>query len=205
MASGAKQSLRAPSAIVSGAWQRRAAIATPAQPAAGLGWLQVAKHSPVFVALCVTLVLFSLGACARGGSELDGWTVLQPGMELRSEPGRGPQGEPVLALLYALVPGTEYGIERQMPIAGLEGRPSLKLMARTNRVLYVAVVLVDAEGRDYECGRDIQPGEWRTLDFVAFEPAVGDWSQIKAVRFIDRTGLLIGQGPVSLKLVGLPR
>jgi len=163
------------------------------------------KQARVLVALGLTLMVCGLIACAKGSGELHAWTVLQPGMELRSEPGRGPSGEPVVALLYALVPEREYGIERQLPIPGLEGRPTLRLMARTTRVLYVAVVLVDSEGREHVCARDIQPGEWRTLEFDTFEPPVDDWSQITAIRFVDRTGLLIGQGSVSLKLVGLPQ
>lgn len=166
--------------------------------------LPPAKQSLAIIACCLVLLL-SLVACTTGSNELDGWTALQPGMELRSEPGRGPQGEPVLALMYSIVPRTEYGIERQMPIPGLEGRPSLRLMARATRVLYLAVVLLDSEGREHECANLLQPGEWRTLEFDAFKPAVDDWSQVTAIRFMDRTGLLIGQGSVSLKLVGLPR
>jgi hypothetical protein len=181
------------------------AMQSRAAPAVIASRLLPAKQSRVVLALCLTFMLFSLVACARGSSQLDGWNALQPGMELRSEPDRGPNGEPVLALLYALVPGTEYGIERQMPIPGLEGRPSLRLMAKSTRVLYVAVVLLDSEGHEHKCASLLQPGEWRTLDFDTFEPAVADWSQITAVRFMDYTALLIGQGSVSLKLVGLPQ
>jgi hypothetical protein len=157
------------------------------------------------LALCTALVLFSLFGCAKGSTQLDGWNALQPAMELRAEPGRGPQGEPVIALLYALVPGTEYGIERQTPIPGLEGLPSLRLMAKATRVLYLAVVLLDSEGLEHKCTTLLQPGEWRALEFDAFQPAVADWSQITAIRFMDYTALLIGQGVVSLKLVGLPQ
>lgn len=159
----------------------------------------------VLVALCLAFILSSLVACAKGSNELDGWTALQPEMELYSEPDGGLDGEPVLALLYALVARTEYGIERQMPVARLQGRPGLHLLARANRVLYLVLVLVDSEGVEHECAHDLQPGEWRTLEFDTFEPAVDDWSQITAIRLMDRTGLLIGQGTVSLKLVGLPQ
>jgi hypothetical protein len=180
-----------------------------------LGVLPAAKQSPLrqgaapqphfLFAPCLILLLFTVAGCASGSRELDGWIALQPGMELRSEPGRGPNGEDVLALLYALVPGTEYGIGRQMPIAGLEGRPTLQLVAKSTRVLYLAVVLLDSEGQEFKSATVLRPGEWRTLQFGAFEPAVDDWSQITAIRFMDYTGLLIGQGSVSLKLVGLPQ
>ena len=156
-------------------------------------------------ALCLTLILFTLAGCARGTNELDGWTALQPGVELRSEPGRGPNGEDVVALLYALVPRNEYGIERRMPIPGLEGHPRLQLMARSTRMLYLAVVLLDSEGNEHKSATVLQSGDWHTLQFDTFEPAVDDWSQIAAIRLMDYTGLLIGQGSVSLKLVGLPR
>jgi hypothetical protein len=172
---------------------------TAAVPASG------AKQSRFLLALSLTFMLFTLVACAKGSSQLDGWNALQPGMELWSEPGRGPHGEPVLALLYALVPETEYGIERQMPIPALEGRPSLRLTAKATRVLYVAVVLLDSEGHEHKSATLLQPGEWRALEFDAFVPAVADWSQVAAIRFMDYTALLIGQGPVSLKLVGLPQ
>jgi hypothetical protein len=163
------------------------------------------KQSRVLLAFGLAVLLLSLAGCAKGSSELDGWTVLQPGMELWSEPGRGPRGEPVFALLYTLVPGTEYGIERSMPIPGLAGRPSLQLMAKATRVLYLAVVLLDIEGHEHKCATLLQPAEWRTLEFDAFQPAVADWSQITAIRFMDYTALLIGQGSVSLKVVGLPQ
>jgi hypothetical protein len=174
-------------------------------PVAGHGRLLQAKQSRVACALLLTLILFSLVACAKGSSQLDGWKALRPGMELWSEPGRGPHGEPVIALLYVLVPATEYGIERQMPIPGLEGRPSLRLMAKTTRVLYVGVVLLDSQGHEHKSTTLLEPGEWRTLEFDTFEPAVADWSQITTLRFMDYTGLLIGQGSVSLKLAGLPQ
>ncbi len=175
------------------------------------GALPAAKQSPPrrtarhrALLLCLGVLLLTIAACARGGTELHGWTALQPGVELRSEPGRGPNGEDVVALLYALVPGNEYGIERQMPVPGLDGRPSLSLMAKSTRMLYLTVVLLDGEGREFKSAIVLDPGEWRTLRFDTFEPSVDDWSQISAIRLMDYTGLLIGQGSVSLKLVGLP-
>jgi hypothetical protein len=194
-----------PAPSVTGTLSLLSSEASPAQRMAGHGRLPAAKQSRLLLALCVTLILSSIVACARGSTQLNGWNALQPDMELRPEPGRGPNGEPVLALLYALVPGTEYGIERQMPIPGLEGRPSLRLMAKASRVLYLAVVLLDSEGQEHKGTTVLEPGDWRTLEFDTFEPGVTDWSQISAVRFMDYTGLLIGQGSVSLKLVGLPQ
>jgi hypothetical protein len=181
-----------------------AAIAGPAQLMEGYRRLPPTKQSRA-LALGLMFMLLGLVACAKGSSQLNGWSALQPGMELWSEPGRGPHGEPVMALLYALVPGNEYGIERQMPIPGLQGRPSLQLMAKATRVLYLAVVLLDSEGNEHKSAALLQPGDWRALEFDAFQPAVADWSEIMAVRFMDYTAVLIGQGSVSLKLVGLPQ
>lgn len=143
-------------------------------------------------------------ACARGGSELNGWHALQPGMELSTEPKAGPHGEAVFALLYTIVSGQDYAIERRMPIQGLQGRPGLRLWAKATRVLHLAVVLVDDAGQEHECALTLVPGDWRELGFYDFQPEVDTWAQIVAVRFVDRTGRLGGQGPVSLKLVGLP-
>jgi len=160
-------------------------------------------HAPLL--LCLALLLVATAGCAGGATELQGWTALQPGMELRSEPGRGPNGEDVVALLYALVPGNEHGIERPVPVSGWEGRPGLQLVARSTRVLYLAVVLLDGAGREFKSTAVLRPGDWRTLHFATFEPAVDDWSQVTTLRVMDYTGLLIGQGSVSLKLVGLPQ
>jgi hypothetical protein len=163
------------------------------------------KQFRVLLTFWLALTLLSFVGCAKGDGEVGGWTALQPGMELWSEPGSGPHSEPVLALLYTLVPDTEYGIERPMPIPGLTGRPSLQLTAKATRVLYLAVVLLDTAGHEHKCATLLQPGEWRTLEFDVFQPAVADWSQITSMRFMDYTALLIGQGAVSLKVVGLPQ
>lgn len=159
-------------------------------------------HPPVRLALVVAMV--ALTACARGGSQLHGWSALQQGMELSSEVGAGPQGQTVLGLLYTIVPGQDYAIERRMPIDGLHGKPSLRLLANATRVLHLALVLVDDEGFEHESARTLSPGNWRELHYDMFQPPVDDWGQIVTVRLVDRTGGLGGQGPVSLKVVGLP-
>ena len=152
----------------------------------------------------VLLVLLTVTACVRGGSQVYGWHALETGMELSSEEGAGPQGQRVLGLLYTIVAGQDYAIERRMPVEGLQGQPSLRLMAKATRVLHLAVVLVDDKGREHECARTLLPGDWRELNYNAFQLPVHDWAQIVSIRFVDRTGGLGGQGPVSLKLVGLP-
>jgi len=135
---------------------------------------------------------------------LYGWKAVQRCVELSSEEGAGPEGETVLALLYTVAPGQDYAIERPMPIPRLQGRPVLRLMAKATRVLHLAVVLVDGQGQEHECARTLVPGNWRELNFGDFQPPVDDWAQITLVSVMDRTGGLGGQGPVSLKLVGLP-
>jgi|GEM_PF-3232689 len=154
--------------------------------------------------LSLALGLLTLTACARGSSELHGWRAMQSGMELSEEKGTGPQGQTVVALLYTIVPGQDYAIAHQMPIQGLQGRPSLRLVAKATRVLHLAFVLVDDKGQEHECARTLLPGNWRELSFDDFQPSAEDWARIKAIRFEDRTGGLGGQGPVSMKLVGLP-
>jgi len=153
--------------------------------------------------LACGVILLALTACGRGSGELYGWKAVQPGVELSSEEGAGPEGETVLALLYTVAPGQDYAIERPMPIPGLQGRPVLRLMAKATRVLHLAIVLVDGQGQEHECARTLVPGDWRELTLSAFA-AVDDWAQVAILRLVDRTGGLGGQGPVSLKLVGLP-
>lgn len=143
-------------------------------------------------------------ACARGVQELHGWHALQQGTELTAELGAGPHGEDVLALLHTVTTGSDYAIERQLPEGVLQGKPSLLLWARATRVLHLAVVLVDDNGAEHECALTLLPGSWQELIYDGFEPPVGDWGQIVRIRVEDRTGGLGGQGPVSLKLVGLP-
>jgi hypothetical protein len=169
----------------------------PSSPRQALG----RSRLPRFV--CVVILLASM-ACARGSSQVRGWTATQPGMELRIEERAGPRGEPTLALLYTIVTGTDYAIERRTPIQGREGRPHLRLMAKATRVVHLAVVLVDKQGTEHESARTLVPGEWRELSFGDFQPPVDDWGYVAVVRLVDRTGGLGGQGPVSLKLVDLP-
>ncbi len=157
-----------------------------------------------FLRTSALLGLLALTACARGHIEVSGWRVMQPGMEISIEEGAGPQGEPVLALLYTIRTGHDYAIQRSMPVPGLEGEPRLYLWGKATRVLHLAVVLVDRDGREYECADTLVPGLWEELRFEEFRPSVGDWTQISIVRLVDRTGGLGGQGPVSLKLAGLP-
>jgi hypothetical protein len=160
------------------------------------------RHQLVWLTLSVAAL--ALTACARASNEFGGWRALQPGMELSGAERAGPQGQTGLALLYTVVPGQDYAIESRLPIGGLEGPPSLRLMAKATRVLHLAVVLVDDDGSQHECARTLLPGDWRELNCDAFQPPVGGWAQITTMRFVDRTGELGGQGPVSLKLVGLP-
>lgn len=157
-----------------------------------------------FLRTSALLGLLAFTACARGQIEVSGWHVMQPGMEMSIDEGAGPQGEPVLALLYTIHTGQDYAIQRSMPVPGLEGEPRLYLWGRATRVLHLAVVLVDRDGREYECADTLVPGRWQELRFDEFRPSVGDWTQISIVRLVDRTGGLGGQGPVSLKLVGVP-
>jgi hypothetical protein len=152
---------------------------------------------------CIAVLLGAL-ACVRGTTQLRGWEATQPGMELSIEEHAGPHGEAVLALLYTVVTGKDYAIERRLPIDGLQGPPDLRLTARATRVLHLAAVLVDAPGTEHECALTLVPGEWRELRFDCFQPPVDDWTQISLLRLVDHTGELGGQGPVSLKLVGLP-
>jgi hypothetical protein len=71
-------------------------------------------------------------------------------------------------------------------------------------VLHLAVVLVDATGLEHEAARTLASGAWRDLRFDEFCPPLEDGADVRAIRIVDRTGTLGGQGPVSLKLVGLP-
>jgi len=161
--------------------------------------------SRAWLLLSLLLMPLVMLSCARGQSKLDGWCAMQPGMELSYEKDAGPRGEDVFALLYTIIPGQDYAIEHRMPIQGLEGRPSLHLQAKATRILHLAFVLVDSEGQEHECARTLLPGNWRELQFDDFRPPVEDWAQIVTVRFVDRSGGLGGQGPVSLKLIGLPQ
>jgi hypothetical protein len=163
--------------------------------------VRAVRHFLRFLAL---LGLLALTACARGQTQVNGWQATQAGMEMSIEEGAGPQGEPVLALLYTIRTGQDYAIQRSMPVPGLEGEPRLLLWGKATRVLHLAVVLVDRDGREYECADTLLPDRWQELQFETFHPFIGDWAQVSIVRLVDRTGGLGGQGPVSLRLFGLP-
>jgi hypothetical protein len=166
------------------------------------------RRAPVvayaLTSLVILLVSLLLCACRKGSSEVLGWQATQPGMDLRIEPGAGPGGQDVLAALYTIMPPREYSLERRMPASGLQGIPKLKLMGRATRVLHLSLVLLDKEGAAHECVRTLQPGDWRELVFDQFRPEIDGWSDVEQLRLADLTGTLGGQGPVSLKLVGLP-
>lgn len=158
------------------------------------------------LALSTLLVLgLLLATCARGGPELQGWRATQPSMELWLEAAAGPDGHDVVALLYTITTGQEYAIERRLTAGELSGRVALPLMIKTTRALHLALVLVDDQGVEHVCTRTYVPSVWRTLVFDDFDPPIEDWSQVAVMRLSDWTGVLGSQGPVSLKLVGLPR
>lgn len=156
----------------------------------------------VLIALTALLLLVAGSACDRGGPELAGWRATDPSTDLALEPESGPNGEDVAALLYSMSTGVVYVIERSGPPPLVNGLPSLSLQARATRTLYLAVVLVDEDGREYECGRNLSPGDWRTLGFDQFDGFAAGTKVVKT-RLVDRTAQLGSQGPVSLKLVGL--
>jgi hypothetical protein len=122
-------------------------------------------------------------------------------MELRWEQGAGPEGQPAFALLYTIVTGQDYAIERSEPCPALPEEAPLRIWAKATRVLYLTLVLVDENGAEHSCARTLLPGKWRQLDFDALEPPVDDGTRSGTLRLVDRTGSLGGQGPVSLKLV----
>jgi hypothetical protein len=129
---------------------------------------------------------------------------MQAGILMRLEPVAGPAGETVLVVQYTIAPGKDYGIERQQVGVAISGRPELRLQAKATRVLHLGVVLVDLAGQEHECTRTLLPDAWRELQFSDWVPALDDWGEVRALRLVDRTGGLGGQGPVSLRLVGLP-
>jgi hypothetical protein len=146
-----------------------------------------------------------LFACAKGTRTLGGWHALQSGMELRYERGVGPSGETAFCLLYTIFPGQDYAIERAAPFGELEGAPALRLRASATRVLHLAVVLKDRADQTHECAQTLLPGTWRELSFEDFGPGLIDWASVESMQVVDQTGGLGGQGPVSLKLLGLPQ
>jgi len=162
----------------------------------------VVRRAPLLLLFAWSVVAF---ACAKGSATLDGWRALQPGMELKHERGIGPSGETAFCLLYTITPGENYAIEHTATLAQLKGAPVLRLHARATRVLHLAVVLNDRSGQAHESAQTLLPGTWRELVFDDFQPDLSDWSSVASVQFVDRTGGLGGQGPVSLKLLGLPQ
>ena len=158
-----------------------------------------------YALLLLGAISVALFACARGGSALGGWRALQRGMELWYERSAGPSGETAFCLLYTIAPGQDYAIEHVAPFAQLEGAPALRLRATATRVLHLAVVLKDRTGQTHECAQTLLPGPWRDLLFQDFRPGLSEWAPVESVQFVDRTGGLGGQGPVSLKLLGLPQ
>lgn len=152
--------------------------------------------------LMAVVLTISVAGCDRGRPELAGWRATDASTDLMIEPGAGPNGEDVMALLYTMSTGEVYVVERNGPPTLLNDRPSLTLQARATRALYLAIVLVDENGRKYECARNLTPGDWRTLRFDEFE-GFTTGTKIVLTQLVDRTAQLGSQGPVSLKLVGL--
>ncbi len=165
--------------------------------------LKRVRRSEAAILLAV-LALGLLSGCRSRSSEWEGWRAVKPGMEISTEEGAGPNGEDATALLYTMVTGQEYAIERGTTDLGLVGPLELRLWCKATRALHLAVVLVDAQGQAHECARTYVPDEWRELAFDRFIPAITRWEDVKTLRLVDLTAVLGGQGPVSLKVVGLP-
>jgi hypothetical protein len=155
------------------------------------------------VALTVALLL-QMGGCGTGVRSVSGWRALQPGVDIGLERGDGPDEMPVLSVVYTAVPGHDYAIERAVPAGMGRGEPEVHLRLQATRVLHLAVVLVDKEGLEHQAVRTLAPGHWRDVRFDGFCPPIEDGVGVRAMRLVDRTGGLGGQGPVSLKLVDLP-
>ncbi len=154
-------------------------------------------------AILLLLVLVATG-CRRGATEWEGWRALDKGMTLSTETGTGPNGEDATALLYTMATGEDYAIERDAAGLPLNDPVELRLWCKATRALHLAVVLVDTQGQEHECARTYVPDEWRELTFDRFEPPVASWESVRTLRLVDLTAVLGGQGPVSLKIVGLP-
>jgi len=133
-----------------------------------------------------------------------GWRALQPEIDIKLEDGLGAHGGPVLSVLHTIVPGTSYAIERSTVEGMGHGVPEMHLWLQATRALHLALVLVDDAGVEHEAARTLPPGGWRQIRFAQFCPPLEEGTGVRAMRVVDRTGMLGGQGPVSLKLIGLP-
>lgn len=91
-----------------------------------------------------------------------------------------------------------------MPSGMGQSEPEVDLRLRATRVLHLHVILVDNVGVEHAAAGTLAPGGWREMRFDGFCPALADGATVRAMRIVDRTGALGGQGPVSLKVVGLP-
>jgi hypothetical protein len=150
------------------------------------------------------IVLLSLAACTAQSERAGGWRALDAGMDLTLEHKAGPQGQAALGLFYSITSGQICALEQQIASEGLVGLPPLRFWAKAARVLHLAIVLADDSGVEHECALTLAPGGWRELLCAEFLPPVSDWGAVRTMRVEDRTGMLGGQGPVSLKLAGLP-
>ena len=133
-----------------------------------------------------------------------GWHAVQPEIDIELEDGLGAHEGPALSVLYTVVPGTSYAIERSMMEGMGHGVPEVHLRLQATRALHLALVLVDDAGVEHEAARTLLPGGWRQMRFDDFCPPLENGTGVRAMRIVDRTGALGGQGPVSLKLIGLP-
>ena len=150
------------------------------------------------------MAMLGFAACAKGEPEVGGWRAQQPGVQMRLEAGAGPAGETALIVQYTIIPGRDYAIEFGEDGSGVLGERGLQLQAKATRVLHLALVLVGNEGQQHERVHTLLPNAWQALQFPGRIQAADGWEQVQALRLIDRTGGLGSQGPVTLKLAGLP-
>ncbi len=147
--------------------------------------------------------LVALNGCAARLPSAAGWHATEPGVALKLE-GGDPDGVLALSVVYTVATGRSYAIEHPAPAGIGQGQPEIDLYLTATRVLHLAVVLVDNAGIEHEAARTLASGGWRKLRFAQFCPPLQDGADVRAMRIVDRTGSLGGQGPVSLKIVGLP-
>jgi len=127
--------------------------------------------------------------------------ALRPEVEVWIEPDVGPAGEDALSLIYTVLTGQDYGIERPVQMSSADAGPVV-LLASATRVVPLSLVMLDASGAVHVCSRVVSPGTWTQVVFDC--PAPTDNITFTRMRLVDLTGSLGGQGPVSLKLIGLP-